>query len=199
MSTPVDPGLVRQRADALTAKEARAVTFRQSQLGWRGYSEDEVNEFVQRAATALEIAERDQAALRVEIERLRSFYRDHGTDVDRTAGQPRPRRLHSPLIREVDRYADTIVTLAGACADSVVEDDPRTSEQHLYHARVRARLFVEELISALLTNPRYRSHAEAELLQLARWLHGFGEALLAQVDAMVLAADGRSRPPASWR
>lgn len=199
MSTPVDPGLVRQRSGALTAKEARAVTFRQSQLAWRGYSEDDVNEFVQRAAEALDMAERDGAALRAEVERLRSFYRDHGTDVDRTAGPPRARRQQSPLLRELDRYTETIVNLAAACADSVVEDDSQTTERHLYHARVRARLLIEELTSAFLADPRNRSRAESELLLLTRWMRGFGEAILAQVDAMMLVADGISRPSASWR
>jgi hypothetical protein len=41
--------------------------------------------------------------------------------------------------------------------------------------------------------------AEIELLLLTRWMRGFGEAILAQVDAMVLAADGRVRSPAAWR
>jgi DivIVA domain-containing protein len=181
----------------LTAKEARATTFRQSQLAWRGYSEDDVNEFVERAARALEMAERDHSALHAEIERLRNFYRDHGTDVDRAAA--RPRRVTNWLVREADRYAETILNLAAECADSTVEDDTQTAERHLYHARVRARLLVEELISTFLADPRNRSRADAELLVLARWMRGYGEAILAQVDAMVLAADSQVRSQAAWR
>jgi DivIVA domain-containing protein len=198
MSIPVDPGPVRQHAGPLTAKEARSATFRQSQLAWRGYSEDDVNEFVQRAANAIEMAERNQSALRAEIERLRNFYRDHGTDVDRAAGQPRPRRQNSWLVREVDRYTESILNLAAACADSAV-DDAQESEQQLYHARVRARLLVEDLLSAFLADPRNRSRAEAEMLLLTRWMRGFGEAILAQVDAMVLVADTQVRSQAAWR
>jgi DivIVA domain-containing protein len=137
MSIPVDPGPVRQRAGALTAVQARSVTFWDSQLAWRGYSEDDVNEFVQRAAAVLELAERDHSALRAEIERLRNFYRDHGTDVDRAAEQSRPRRPGS--------------------------------------------------------------RADAELLLLTRWMRRFGEAILAQVDAMVLVADSRLRSQVTWR
>jgi DivIVA domain-containing protein len=199
MSTPVNPGSVRRHGGALTAKEARATAFRQSQLAWRGYSEDDVNDFVQRAANALEMAERDQSALRAEIDRLRSFYRDHGTDVDRAVGQPRPRRPQSWLVREADRYTDSILDLAAACADSTVEDDAETSEQHLYHARVRARLLVEDLISAFVSDPHNRSRAGAELLLLTRWMRGFGEAILAQVDAMVLVADRQVRLQAARR
>jgi cell division initiation protein len=198
MSTPVDPA-VRQRTGTLTAEEARAATFRQTQLAWRGYSEDDVNEFVQRAADALEVAERDYAALRAEVERLRGFYREHGADVDRAAGPPRPRRGHSPLVREVDRYTQTIVNLAAACADSAVEDDARTNERHAYHARVRARLFVEDLIAAFLADPHNRSRAEAELRHLVRWTRGFGEAALAQVDAVLLVADGYAPPSTAGR
>jgi DivIVA domain-containing protein len=177
----------------LTAEDARGVTFRQSQLAWRGYSEDDVNEFVEQAADALEAAEQDYAALRAEIERLRSFYREHGTDVDLVVGQARPRRRTGWLVNEVERYTETYLSLASACADSAVDDDPQTSGQQLYHARVRARLLVEDMISAFLADPRNRARAEEELQLLIHWLRGFGEAFLAQVDAMVQVADGRLR------
>jgi DivIVA domain-containing protein len=193
MSTPVDPGPVRQYGHHLTAEQARAMTFRQSQLAWRGYSEDDVNEFVQRAADALDAAEQDYAALRAEVDRLRSFYREHGADVDRAAAQPRPRRHNGWLVSEVERYTETYLNLAIECADSAVDADPETSGQRLYHARVRARLLVEDMISAFLADPRSRSHAEEELQLMTGWLRGFGEALLAQIDAMTLVADGRLR------
>ncbi|NJC72525.1 DivIVA domain-containing protein [Planosporangium thailandense] len=199
MSSPVDPGRVRLQPDALTADEVRAATFRQSPLGWRGYSEDDVQEFLERVATALEAVERDNSALRTEVERLRSFYRDHGTDVDRVAGRTPARHHPSPLVREVDRYSDTLVDVAAGCADSTAADDAETCERDLYHARVRARVYVEDLISSFLSDPHTRSRADDELRLVARWMRGFGEALLAQVDAMVLVADNHLRSPAAWR
>jgi DivIVA domain-containing protein len=193
MSTPVDPGPVRHFGRTLTAEEARTATFPQSQLAWRGYSEDSVNEFVERAADALDAAEQDYGALRAEVERLRGFYREHGTDVDRVAEPQRPRRRTGWLVNEVERYTETHLNLAVACADSAVDDDPQTSGQQLYHARVRARLLVEDMISAFLADPRNRARAEDEVQLLGRWLRGFGDAFLAQVDAMVQVADSRLR------
>ncbi|MGC9668754.1 DivIVA domain-containing protein [Planosporangium sp. 12N6] len=177
----------------LTADEARSATFRQSQLAWRGYSEDDVNDFAQRAADTLEAVERDYAALRAEVDRLRSFYREHGADVDRAPAQPRPPRHNGWLVHEVERYTETYLNLAVACADSAVDGDPQSSGQQLYHARVRARLFVEDMVSAFLADPRNRARAADELQLLSGWLRGFGEAFLAQIDAMMLVAEGQLR------
>jgi DivIVA domain-containing protein len=199
MSSPVDPGPVRYLGGQLTAEAARAMTFRQSQLAWRGYSEDDVNEFVQRAADALEAAQQDYGALRAEVERLRAFYRDHGTDVDRVVEPSRSRRHNGWLVREVERYTGTHLNLAIASADSAVDDDSQTSGQQLYHARVRARLLVEDMVAAFLADPRNRTRAEPELLLLTRWLRAFGDALLAQVDAMVQVAENQLRSKTSWR
>jgi DivIVA domain-containing protein len=199
MSTPVDSGLVRQLSGALSAEEARMTTFRQSPLGWRGYLEEDVDNFVDRVTDMLEFAERDRSALRAEVERLRLHHREHGGEAGRGAGERGTRRTHSPLIRELDRHSETIISVAADCADSAVCDDTETRERHLYQTRVRARLFVEELISTFMADPRNLPRAEDELLLLTGWMRAFGEALLAQVDAMVLVADNHVRSDTAWR
>jgi DivIVA domain-containing protein len=211
MSTPVDSGLVRQLSGALTAADTRMTTFRQSPLGWRGYLETDVDDFVDHVADLLETAERDRSALRAEVERLRGYHREQSTGAGRiggtrsdpaelpAAGEHSHRRTHSPLVRELDRYSETLVSVAADCADSAVCDDTETRERRLYQARVRARLFVDELISTFLADPRDLPRAEDELLLLTGWMRAFGEALLAQVDAMVLVADHHVRSDTAWR
>jgi DivIVA domain-containing protein len=198
MSTVVhQPHVSRHRAE-LTADEARKVTFPPS-TGWRGYAEDKVDEFVARVADTLAAAEREYAAMRAEIDRLRAFYREHGTDVDNaTERRPaRPRRRGGYLVGGVERYTGKYVALAAEYAEVVVDYEHGRADEHLYHARIRARTVVTDLIEAFLADPHNRSRAEAELRRLAGWLWAFGEAVWTQSDAMARVAEQEFRTVAS--
>src|SRR5690348_11126287 len=118
MSTVVHENHVSRHRAELTAEEARKVTFPPASLGWRGYAEDKVDEFVARVVDTLATAEREFAAMHAEVDRLRAFYREHGTDIDNAAERKpaRARRRGSYLVGEVERYAATYVALAAEYA-----------------------------------------------------------------------------------
>jgi DivIVA domain-containing protein len=195
MSTVVHQSHVSRHRAELTAEEARKVTFPPASLGWRGYAEDKVDEFVARVVDTLATAEREYAAMRAEVDRLRAFYREHGTDVDNAAERKpaRPRPRGSYLVGEVERYAAKYVALAAEYAEVVVDYEHGRAEEHLYQARVRARAVAGDLISTILADPHNRSRTEAELRRLAGWLWAFGEAVWTQSDAMARVAEQELR------
>lgn len=199
MSTLVQQTHVSRHRAELTADEARKVAFPPSSLGWRGYAEDKVDEFVARVADTLATAEREYAAMRAEIDRLRAFYREHGTDVDNAAERKpaRARRRSGYLVGEVERYAAKYLALAAEYAEVVVDYEHGRGEEQLYHARVRARTVITDLIGAFLADPHNRSRAEPELRRLAGWLWAFGEAVWTQSDAMARVAEQERRTVAS--
>src|SRR5687768_13257092 len=90
----------------LTADEVRAVVFNRSQLGWRGYSEDEVEAFVAAVADSMAVVDDERAALRAEIARLRNYYRSRGDDVD---GSHKHRRTTDDLVSAVEAYSEAQV------------------------------------------------------------------------------------------
>jgi DivIVA domain-containing protein len=191
MSAAVQAGHVSRHSAELTAEEARNTTFPPSAIGWRGYSEEEVNDFVYRAAQALAAAEHECSALRAEIHRLRNFYREQGTDIDNAVERPpsRSHRRNGHLVGEVERYAEKHLALATTYAEGIIDDDRGKAEAHLYHARLRGRAVVDDMLGTFLSNPHNRSRAEAELRRLVCWLRAFGEAVWTQSDAMAQVAE----------
>jgi DivIVA domain-containing protein len=183
--------LASQSAEALTATEARNTTFEQSPLAWRGYSEEEVDSFVARAADALDATQRENTALRAEIDRLRNVYRRDGTDVDHILDR-RPVRVAPtatrPLIVEAQQYVETQVAEADAYA-AMVTVAAEHAEGMLVHAQLRAKIVTEEMVRAFLVQTQDRHRAVIELRHLQQWLRALSEALWRQTDAMALAVE----------
>ena len=182
----------------LTPDEARKVTFQQSPLAWRGYSEQEVDEFVARTVQALETAQRETVALHTEVNRLRNFYRQHGTEIDRLAdrhaGWSDP-RASRPLIAEAKSYTDTQVVHADSYADLVATDAHHHADEALAHAQVRSRILAEELVRTFVSRTPDPRRAQLELDQVALWLRALGEALWSQTDAMTQVIDAQLGRP----
>ena len=146
----------------MTAEEVRATTFQQSPLAWRGYSEQEVD-------------------------RLRNFYRRHGTDIDHSVDQRSEWRAAaepSRLIAEVQRYVQTQVAQADMYAEMVTTDGQPQAEEMLLHARLRSKIVVEDMLRTFLSRNHDRQRAHAEVEQLAQWVSALADALWAQTDAM---------------
>src|SRR5215212_6740278 len=103
----------------LTAAEIRSARFGQSPMAWRGYSEEEVSAFLSRVAAAVESEEAERAALRAEIDRLRHFYREHGTDVDRAplVESTRPPASPNDLASQARQRLDAVSANAERYAD----------------------------------------------------------------------------------
>jgi DivIVA domain-containing protein len=201
----------RLRADQtprLTAAEIRSTRFGQSPMAWRGYSEEEVAAFLNRVATAVEADEAERAALRSEIDRLRHFYRDHGTDVDRAPLVPGGRPPASPgdltsqarqrldaLTANAERYADLLTGGVHRPPDHPVpaRDEARDL---LVHAEVSARIGFEQTVADFRS--AYHAHPAGVIGELERvlvWLDEFTHALTRQLAAMHgAAADALERP-----
>lgn len=181
----------------MTPDEVRQTTFRQSQLAWRGYSEDEVDAFKNMMADYMVHAEKERTALRAEIERLRNFYREHGSDVD-MVGNSRRRRHPSEiqdLVRRVNDYTEIQLGRAREYADLVHTRADEQADQLLYHTEVRSAMCVEEWLRT-----RYESGyavGVAELRQTLQWLRAFSYALQSDLKVVddALVHEGRRQEP----
>src|SRR5688572_9878976 len=73
----------------LSPDQIRRRTFRESQLGRRGYRREDVDAFLARVAD--EIAQWSEAHTLVngEMQRLRNYFRDHGIDAEPKPSRPR--------------------------------------------------------------------------------------------------------------
>ena len=197
-----------EQTQRLTAAEIRSARFGQSPMAWRGYSEEEVGAFLDRVAGTVEAEEAERAALRSEVDRLRHFYRDHGTDVDRVplsaVRRPPPspgdlpsqaRQRLDALTANAERYADLLTGGVHRAPDDPVpaRDEARDL---LVHAEVSARIGFEETVAEFRS--AYRAHpagVAGELERTMAWLDEFTHALTRQLAAMHgAAADGLDRP-----
>ncbi len=195
-------------ARRLTAAEIRSARFGQSPMAWRGYSEEEVSAFLSRIASELESDEADRLALRAEIDRLRHFYRDHGTDVDRVPVVSGTRPPASPgdltsqarqrldaLVANAERYADLLTGGVHRPPDHPVSlrDEARDL---LVHAEVAARIGFEQTVGDFRV--AYREHPAGVVAELERtlaWLDELTHALTRQLAALHAAAlEGLDRP-----
>ena len=193
----------------LTAAEIRSARFGQSPMAWRGYSEEEVGTFLARVATEMEAGEAERAALRVEIDRLRHFYRDHGTEVDRVplAGSGRPPASPGDLTSHARQRLDALTANAEHYADLLTggvyraPDDPvpvrDAARDLLVHAEVSCRIGFEQTVGEFRSVYRAQPAAAAgELERTMAWLDEFTHALTRQLAALYGATvDGLREPP----
>ena len=185
------------RTRPLTAEQIRSARFGQSPMAWRGFSEEEVLSFLTRVAATVEAVEAERAALRTEVDRLRHFYRSHGTDVDRlpvAAGhRPRPspgdlpsqlRQRLEALTANAEMYADLLT--GGVYRGPANPTSPRDEARELLvHAEVSGRIGFEELLESF--RGAYADQPVAVLAELRRtqvWMDEFTLALTRQLAAL---------------
>ena len=184
-------------ARRLTAEEIRSARFGQSPMAWRGYSEEEVAAYLARVAAVVESDERERAALRAEVDRLRHFYREHGEDVDRapvTAVRrppPSPGDLPSqtryrvdPMVANAELYADLLTGGVHRPPDAPLP--PRDEARELLvHAEVSTRIGYEELVERFRgTYADQPAAVSAELRRTRVWLDEYTHALTRQLAAV---------------
>jgi DivIVA domain-containing protein len=173
---PGDP-----RFRVLAADDVRAMTFNRAQLGWRGYSEEEVEDFVARVADAIRAADQERAALHAEIRRLRDFYRSNRDDVDRVgANRHRHRTDGDDLVTAVADYAEIQVDQAREYA-LLVDNRDAGALRMLHHARIRAQLAADEALRTI----EERDEGDPDIERALVWLRAFADALRVQVDMTV--------------
>jgi DivIVA domain-containing protein len=170
---------------APTPEEVRTATFSQSQLAWRGYSEDEVRAFLGRVADSMTAAERQREALRSEIDRLRNFYREHGHDVDLVRGANGRRRRDTPdddgLVHRIRGYVEVQVGRAREYADLLDGRAGERADAVLQHSAVQSERAVGEALRQSATGD-YRL-VPVEVDRASLWLRAFFHALYAQLQA----------------
>jgi cell division septum initiation protein DivIVA len=177
-------------------------------MAWRGYSEEEVGAFLARVAAGVEAEEAERAALRAEIDRLRNFYREHGTDVDRVPLVDSRRPPASPgdltsqarqrldaLTANAEHYADLLTGgIQRAPHDPVpVRDEARDL---LVHAEVSARIGFEQTVADFRST--YRAHPAGVVAELQRtlvWLDELTHALTLQLAAIYAAVGEELEQP----
>jgi DivIVA domain-containing protein len=166
----------------LTSKEIRATRFTRPPVAWHGYPASEVDRFVAAVADAMAEAERERAALRTEIGRLRDFFRSHAVEVDRVRrAEDRDRRRAGGLVGHVAEYTRVQVQLAQQFA-SLLGTSAEDADSLLYHARVRASLAVEQAVVASAKDEDHGVPDRDELRRATLWLRAFGYAMQVQVD-----------------
>jgi DivIVA domain-containing protein len=186
----------------LSAEDIRTVRFSQSPMAWRGFSEEEVATYLARIAEQVEQDAAERAALRAEVDRLRNFYRNNGTDVDvvpvasrerppPTAGDlpSRTRPRLDALTATAERYADLLTggIWRGPDTPTPPADEAR---ELLVHAEVSARIGYEELIAGF--RAAYADQPAATATELRRtqlWLDEYTHALTRQLTALHTALD----------
>jgi DivIVA domain-containing protein len=189
--SPGDP-----RFRVLTADDVRATTFNRSQLGWRGYAEEEVEQFLAVVAESIAVADQERAALQAEIRRLRDFYRGNRDEVDRagTADRHRHRTDGDDLVTAIADYADAQVDQAREYAQLVDSRDAGAARM-LHHARIRAELAAQESLYTL----GERVEGDPGLDRALVWLRAFADALRVQLDMTVEVLSRAEIRLAEWQ
>jgi hypothetical protein len=153
----------------------RAVRFSQATHSAGGLSEDEVSAYIAAVAEAMAEAEAARDALRAEVARLRAFYREQGTDIDRPEPRREParddaiarfRRHVTDLVTAAQRYAATVAVNPGLAADQILADGTRRAVEH-----TQDLLFPQPPLA-----PPTRGEAE----RMLRWLDAFTVAVQVQ-------------------
>ncbi len=180
----------------MTVDEVRKTSFQQSPLAWRGYSEEEVDAFIGRVAHTLDQANRETQALRAEVERLRNFYKRHGTDVDHAVDRDEswfsPGEAN-PLIGEAQRYVGTQVAQADNYADLITTDARAQADEVLAHAQLRAKIVVEDMVRTFRSRTDDPNRAHSHVEQLAIWSNALAEALWTQASTVSTAVQAELR------
>lgn len=189
-------------ARRLSAEDVRTVRFSQSPMAWRGFSEEEVAAYLARVAAQMETEAAEREALRAEVDRLRNFYRNNGTDVDRVPVAPRDRPPPSdgdlpsrtrprldPLTATAELYADLLTGGVWRSPDAPTSPAEEAREL-LVHAEVSARIGYEELVASF--RAAYADQPAATATELRRtqlWLDEYTHALTRQLTALHTALD----------
>ena len=160
---------------SLTAAELQAVTFHETRRLTAGYDEDEVDEFIDRVAGALQAMQDRMTELEAENSRLRE-QRDLGQFGEAANILNDARRTAEGTIREADEYhlrtiseAHTVRDKAAAAAKQIIEQAEAQAasaaalaaqhadlEQHIAYltqlrntTRLEVRAFIQSLIDHL--------------------------------------------------
>jgi DivIVA domain-containing protein len=178
-------GPIRRRA-SMTPDRVRNTVFSRASIARRGYDVDEVHLFLQRVAEDIAAGETEKGKLRGEIQRLRSWYRNRGHDVDETrqAMQAHAKAQAVQLLSDAQLQVEAYVAQAQAYSRRIAVEARQQAELVLRDAQERADAAAE----VAAKDYRYTSGGgyAAELEEMERraaWLRAFCHAIQVQLHA----------------
>ncbi|SEG63771.1 cell division initiation protein [Nonomuraea solani] len=177
------PSNDRQR---LTPDRVRNKDFSRTKLGHRGYSEDEVRNFLYRMADDMAAGDTEKADLRAEIDRLKNWYKDHGTDVANPAA--RGTRLNVDavnLLSRAQQTADAQIAEAEDYARRLVAQARGQYEQVLQEAQQRAEDAASQAVHVYRSSGGAQSAEAEELERRIAYLRTFAEVTQVQLRAVL--------------
>lgn len=171
----------------LTPDRVRNKDFSRTKLGHRGYSEDEVRTFLYRMADDMAVGDMEKADLRAEVERLKSWYRDRGTDVSGPDANQRTRLNVDAvnLLSRAQQTADAQIAEAEDYARRLVGQARQQYEQILQEAQQRAEEAGNQAVNVYRSNGGLPSVEAEELERRIAYLRTFAEVTQVQLRAVL--------------
>ncbi|WP_281284015.1 DivIVA domain-containing protein [Nonomuraea deserti] len=178
------PSNDRQR---LTPERVRNKAFSRTKLGHRGYSEDEVRTFLYRMADDMAAGDMEKADLRAEVERLKNWYKDRGTDVTAPNANQQARLSVDAvnLLSRAQQTADAQIAEAEDYARRLVAQARQQYEQVLQEAQQRAEEAANQAVNVYRSSGGHQSAEAEELERRIAYLRTFAEVTQVQLRAVL--------------
>ncbi|MEV0382034.1 DivIVA domain-containing protein [Nonomuraea sp. NPDC050643] len=177
------PSNDRQR---LTPDRIRNKDFSRTKLGHRGFSEDEVRTFLYRLAEDMAAGDMEKADLRAEVERLKNWYKDHGTDVASPGAQRARLNVDAVnLLSRAQQTADAQIAEAEDYARRLVAQARQQYEQLLQEAQQQAEEAASQAVSVYRSSGQVHSAEAEELERRIAYLRTFAEVTQVQLRAVL--------------
>lgn len=168
----------------LTPDRVRNKDFSRTKLGHRGISEDEVRIFLYRLADDIAAGDMEKADLRAEIDRLKNWYKDHGTDTG-AAQQTRLNVAAVNLLSRAQQTADAQIAEAEDYARQLVGQARQQYEQLLHEAQQQAEEAANRAVNVYRSSGAVQSVEAEELERRIAYLRTFAEVTQVQLRAVL--------------
>ncbi|HUR09659.1 MAG TPA: DivIVA domain-containing protein [Nonomuraea sp.] len=171
----------------LTPDRVRNKDFSRGKFGQRGYSVDEVRTFLYRMAEDITASDMEKAELRAEVDRLKNWYKDHGTDVA-NPGATQQARLNVDavnLLSRAQQTADAQIAEAEDYARRLVGQARQQYEQLLQQAQQRAEEAASQAVNVYRSSGEVQSVEAEQLERRIAYLRTFAEVTQVQLRAVL--------------
>ncbi|MEV5891746.1 DivIVA domain-containing protein [Nonomuraea fuscirosea] len=168
----------------LTPDRVRNKDFSRTKLGHRGYSEEEVRAFLYRVADDIATGDMEKADLRAEVERLKNWYKERGTDVD-NSGAKKLSVDAVNLLSRAQQTADAQIAEAEDYARRLVGQARQQYEQLLHEAQQQAEEAGNQAVNVYRSSGGQQSAEAEELERRIAYLRTFAEVTQVQLRAVL--------------
>ncbi|MBT2231077.1 DivIVA domain-containing protein [Nonomuraea sp. NEAU-A123] len=171
----------------LTPDRVRNKDFSRAKLGSRGFNVDEVRNFLYRMAEDMTASDMEKAELRAEVDRLKNWYKDHGTDTT-NPGATQQARLNVDavnLLSRAQQTADAQIAEAEDYARRLVGQARQQYEQILQESQQRAEEAASQAVNVYRSSGEVHSVEAEELERRIAYLRTFAEVTQVQLRAVL--------------